>query len=42
MSGSMAMTQTDVWTEMLDNQNLLQSQYDVLAGNGQQNIMKLF
>lgn len=33
MSGSMAMTQTDVWTEMLDNQNLLQSQYDVLAGN---------
>ena len=32
MSGSMAMTQTDVWTEMLDNQNLLQSQYDVLAG----------
>ena len=33
MSGSMTMTQTDVWTEMLDNQNLLQSQYDVLAGN---------
>lgn len=33
MSSSMAMTQTDVWTEMLDNQNLLQSQYDVLAGN---------
>lgn len=32
MSSSMAMTQTDVWTEMLDNQNLLQSQYDVLAG----------
>lgn len=32
MSGSMAMTQTDVWNEMLDNQNLLQSQYDVLAG----------
>ena len=32
MSGSMTMTQTDVWTEMLDNQNLLQSQYDVLAG----------
>ena len=30
MSGSM--TQTDVWNEMLDNQNLLQSQYDVLAG----------
>ena len=33
MSSSMAMTQTDEWTEMLDNQNLLQSQYDVLAGN---------
>ena len=33
MSSSMTMTQTDVWTEMLDNQNLLQSQYDVLAGN---------
>lgn len=33
MSGSMTMTQTDVWNEMLDNQNLLQSQYDVLAGN---------
>ena len=32
MSGSMTMTQTDVWNEMLDNQNLLQSQYDVLAG----------
>jgi len=31
MSGSMTMTQT-VWNEMLDNQNLLQSQYDVLAG----------
>ena len=33
MSGSMTMTQTDVWNEMLDNQNLLQAQYDVLAGN---------
>ena len=32
MSGSMTMTQTDVWNEMLDNQNLVQSQYDVLAG----------
>ena len=32
MSGSMTMTQTDVWNEMLDNQNLIQSQYDVLAG----------
>lgn len=33
MSGSMTMTQTDVWEELLDNQNLIQSQYDVLAGN---------
>ncbi len=33
MSGSMTMTQTDVWEEILDNKNLIQSQYDVLAGN---------
>ena len=33
MSGSMTMTQTDVWEELLDNKNLIQSQYDVLAGN---------
>ncbi len=26
------MMQTDVWTEMLDNQKLLESQYDLLAG----------
>jgi len=26
------MTRTDVWTEMLDNQELIQSQYDVVAG----------
>lgn len=26
------MTQTDVWTELLDNQALLESQYDVVAG----------
>jgi len=26
------MTQTDVWTEMLDNQELVQGQYDVVAG----------
>lgn len=26
-------TQTDVWTEMLDNQELLESQYDIIAGN---------
>ena len=32
MSGGMMMTETDVWTEMLDNQELLESQYDVLAG----------
>ena len=32
MSGGMMMTETNVWTEMLDNQELLKSQYDVLAG----------
>ena len=32
MSGTM-MTETDVWTELLNNQKLLESQYDVLAGN---------
>ena len=32
MSGGMMMTETNVWTEMLDNQELLESQYDVLAG----------
>ena len=33
MGGSVTtMTQTDVWTEMLDNQELLESQYDVVAG----------
>ncbi len=32
MSGGMMMTETDVWTEMLDNQELLNSQYDVVAG----------
>ena len=32
MSGAM-MTETDVWTELLNNQKLLESQYDVLAGN---------
>ena len=26
-------TQTDVWTEMLDNKELLESQYDLLAGS---------
>ena len=32
MSSSIMMTSTDVWTEMLDNQELLESQYDVVAG----------
>lgn len=31
-SSSTMMTDTDVWTEMLDNQELLESQYDVIAG----------
>ena len=33
MSSSMMMSNTDAWTEMLDNQELLESQYDVIAGN---------
>ena len=37
MSGGPMMTQTDVWTEMLDNKELLESQYDVVAGNWPQN-----
>ena len=32
-SSSMMMSNTDVWTEMLDNEELLHSQYDVIAGN---------
>ena len=32
MSGGMMMTETDVWMEMLDNKELVQSQYDVVAG----------
>lgn len=32
MSGGMMMTETDVWTEMIDNEELLKSQYDVVAG----------
>ena len=32
MSSGMMMTETDVWTEMLDNQELLEAQYDVVAG----------
>ncbi len=30
--GGLSMMPTDVWTEMLDNQELLDSQYDVVAG----------
>ncbi len=30
---SMSVSSSDVWTEMLDNQELLKSQYDLLAGN---------
>lgn len=32
MMGSMALVQSEVWTELLDNEELLKSQYDVLAG----------
>lgn len=32
-SSSMMMSNTDVWTKMLDNEELLQSQYDLLAGS---------
>ena len=32
-SSSMMVSQTDVWEEMLDNKELIKSQYDVLAGN---------
>ena len=32
--GSMSMaSSSDVWTEMLDNEELLKGQYDLLAGN---------
>lgn len=33
MFGSSMMTNTDVWIEMLDNQNLLDSQFDLVKGN---------
>lgn len=36
-SSQMSMGETDVWMEMIDNQELLESQYDVLAGNWPQN-----
>ena len=32
MDSSMTVSQYDVWSEMLDNKELLESQYDVLAG----------
>ncbi len=32
MMSSMGMMSTDVWTKLLDNEELLKSQYDVLAG----------
>ncbi len=31
-SSSMMMTNTDVWTELLDNEELLHSQYDIVSG----------
>lgn len=38
MSGAeMMMSSTDVWQEMIDNQDLLKSQYDVLAGKWPEN-----
>ncbi len=33
MGGSMMVSSTDVWFEMLDNQELLSSQYDLVAGS---------
>ena len=33
MFGSSMMTNTDIWVEMLDNQTLLESQYDLLKGS---------
>ena len=32
MSGGMMMTETNVWTEMLDNQELIKGQYDIVTG----------
>lgn len=37
MSSSTMMTETNVWTEMLDNKELIESQYDVLAGKFPEN-----
>ena len=36
-STGVSIMQTDVWTEMLDNQELLKEQYDLLAGSWPQN-----
>lgn len=33
MMGSSMMTNTDIWIEMLDNQSLLESQFDLIKGN---------
>ncbi len=33
MMGSSMMTNTDIWIEMLDNQSLLESQFDLVKGN---------
>ena len=37
MDTSMMVSQYDVWTEMLDNQELLESQYDVVTGKWPEN-----
>lgn len=36
-SSSMMMSNTDVWEELIDNQELLNSQYDILAGSWPKN-----
>ena len=36
-SGSASVTSTDVWTELLDNSELLQTQYDVISGRFPEN-----
>ncbi len=37
MFGSAMMTNTDIWIEMLDNQKLLESQFDLVKGNWPKN-----
>ena len=34
---NMMLAETDVWQELLDNNELLQSQYDVIAGKWPEN-----